>query len=628
MEDDDGRNPGQRKGQKEPEVPDLEKTMQAMTLAEPGLCRIQENQVTEEKELDFSCCLMMKVACSGGSTRTLSQQSLKQALSRAWKEKFHAVSQVSASVFLAHFKSQEDLVSVYIKQPWVANSENLLVEWFDPNVHATSSSDFKFDTILVTVRAYGIPRNKRSINLLKNILNQVGEVSDFHILQENNLFAKQDYIWGKAKLKTNVPVKDKVAVSFQDSSSTIAYLHYEKIKRICLFCGIMFHNAQDCNVRNRLVSQRQKNRQSAADILTQRYGQWIVDDSLIPINAIQIARMGDQSMSGSGNEILQRLRNLFEEDPKGKGKMTEDIGNVQPANILANVVEHHIGTTNQIVLPMEKGQSNEQHHGIRDIALQQHQGKGEQNKSRNAQMENSSRSTSAKRSAPASELIGQPQAKKFTTVTMRPSLLQSSVIATPSYNPKQSLAHNAELLDASLSKNLEQPGILGAAPTCAGSKKPIFSCIEAAGRQKPSRWDMEVQGITHYTPGAATWRRHKPAADGRSIPVGMNAINPASPCRSDATSAMANTYEHDPWPIHTPVGSFSQGAQDSRLGTFSPPPMARDYYVTPTAANQIYTRNVQDADIQGIDAQQQAEGKGENQNSEAEAPALKAPRAP
>ena len=233
---------------------------------------------------------------------------------------------------------------------------------------------------------------------------------------------------------------------------------------------------------------------------------------------------------------------------------------------------------------MEEGQSNEQHHGTRDIALQQHQGKGEQNKSRNAQMENSSRSTSAKRSAPASELIGQPQAKKFTTVTMRPSL-----------------AHNAELLDASLSKNLEQPGILGAAPTCAGSKKPIFSCIEAAGRQKPSRWDMEVQGTTHYTPGAATWKRHKPAAEGRSIPVGMNATNPASPCRSDATSAMANTYEHDPWPIHTPVGSFSQGAQDSRLGTFSPPPMARDYYVTPTAANQIYTRNVQDADIQGID---------------------------
>jgi hypothetical protein len=77
---------------------------------------------------------------------------------------------------MAHFKTKEDMISVYIKQPWVANSENLLLDWFDPNFNATSSDDYRFDTILVTVRAYGIPRNKRSIGLLKNILNQVGEI--------------------------------------------------------------------------------------------------------------------------------------------------------------------------------------------------------------------------------------------------------------------------------------------------------------------------------------------------------------------------------------------------------------------------------------------------------------------
>ena len=32
-----------------------------------------------------------------------------------------------------------------------------------------------------------------------------------------------------------------------------------------------------------------------------------------------------------------------------------------------------------------------------------------------------------------------------------------------------------------------------------------------------------------------------------------------SPCRSDASSAIAGSYEHDPWPLHTPNASFSQG---------------------------------------------------------------------
>jgi hypothetical protein len=54
------------------------------------------------------------------------------------------------------------------------------------------------------------------------------------------------------------PLKDKAVVTFEDNSSTVVYLHYEKIKRACLFCGIMFHNAQDCRIRNSLISRRQR----------------------------------------------------------------------------------------------------------------------------------------------------------------------------------------------------------------------------------------------------------------------------------------------------------------------------------------------------------------------------------
>jgi hypothetical protein len=295
QQDEDGKNVNQQKEPDKIGVPDLALTMQAMSLAEPGLCRVQSNQVIQQAELDFSFCLIMKIACTGGTPRSITHQALEQAMARVWRDRFYAISQVSNTVFIAHFRSQEDMISVYTRQPWVANSENLLVDWFDPNTNAKSSSDYRFDLILVTVRAYGIPRIMRSIDLLTNILNQVGSVSEFHILQENNLFSRQDYIWGTARLTVNTPIKDRAIVGYADSTTGLAYLHYEKIKRICLFCGVMFHNVQNCSIRNSLISERCKNRQSGMDIPSHRFGQWVIDENFIPTELIQSTRMGTKA---------------------------------------------------------------------------------------------------------------------------------------------------------------------------------------------------------------------------------------------------------------------------------------------------------------------------------------------
>ena len=466
MENQDGNKINQREEADISEIPDLALTMQAMSLADPGLCMIQDNEVKKQEVLDFSCCLIMKVASTGGTPRTLSQHSIEEALSRAWKDKFQGISQVSSSVFLAHFKSQDDMISVYIKQPWVANSENLLVDWFNPNLNAASSADYKFDSILVTVRAYGIPRNKRSIGLLRNILNQVGEVSNFHILQENNLFAKQDYIWGTAKMMVANPVKDRAVLSFEDDSSTVAYLYYEKIKRACLFCGILFHNAQDCNIRNNLITERQRNKQPCSDIPEQRYGQWIINDKYIPEELIRNARMGEQLSNQEGNAILNRLKEMFAQDPKGKSKMTETAlvtqpqgntgqirsqgnclstlnSNQQPGGSKAGFIIPEIRVSNTAMekaqlMPQIEGSSNKIDQGTAQMSqlmeMQFENNKRQNQMQKSALPEAPPRKPNQKRYAPCSEATNQPYAKK----TM--AIYQCAAKAPPPYNPVLSLA--------------------------------------------------------------------------------------------------------------------------------------------------------------------------------------------
>ena len=84
------------------------------------------------------------------------------------------------------------MMSIYRRQPWTTGSDNLLLDWFDPGDEVSSSGDYKFEFIFVTVRAYGIPRAARSIKLLYDILNQVGSSSEYHIPQQNMLYANQD----------------------------------------------------------------------------------------------------------------------------------------------------------------------------------------------------------------------------------------------------------------------------------------------------------------------------------------------------------------------------------------------------------------------------------------------------
>ena len=212
-------------------------------------------------------------------------------------------------------------------------------------------------------------------------------------------------------------------------------------------------------------------------------------------------------------------------------------------------------------------------------------------------------------------------------------------MAAPLYNPNLLLTPNAtrtntSLLQQNISGGL---GILGAAPPPAGTVREKGTRNGKKYKRTASRWDVAAaggeiwqgpQGSTTYTPGAATWKRYDNAAN---IPV--------SPCRSDANSAMANSYEHDPWPLHTPNVSLSQGTQDSRMGAFSPPQIARDYYVTLSNQAGHFMRTEQGQLTAHVETQQHLlhkEGKEQNQSSanketeldKAEAPAYKAPRAP
>lgn len=81
-------------------------------------------------------------------------------------------------------------------------------------------------------------------------------------------------------------VYDRVKLLYSVNEAGITYLNYEKIGRICVFCGVMFHTVGNCNLRQRIVAEKIRSGQAdhAQQVPFQRYGSWMVEPADIPIN--------------------------------------------------------------------------------------------------------------------------------------------------------------------------------------------------------------------------------------------------------------------------------------------------------------------------------------------------------
>lgn len=132
-------------------------------------------------------------------------------------------------------------------------------------------------------------------------------------------------MWGTIRAKVRKPVRDKVWVSFAKDSAGWAYLFYERIGRICTFCGVMFHSVQHCTARNSLLMSRSRLQISLEQISPNRFGQWITSVGLIPGHSGANFQEDLTSFSSFLNPQLARLQKQFMEDSKGKDKVSEGV---------------------------------------------------------------------------------------------------------------------------------------------------------------------------------------------------------------------------------------------------------------------------------------------------------------
>jgi hypothetical protein len=231
--------------------------------------------------------LLMKVASSSGTPRNIPLQALNNAMSRAWGEKYWIIDQIKSAMYVAYFRDDDAMDFVLKRQPWSVDGDNLLLEWINPREPDRDFDDYQFRYLYVPIRVYGVPERFRTPHLMKYVIDKVAQPSDLHPPPEITMTVRKDFVQAYAKMDIQKPVKDKVKYYVSPNEYILFYLNYDKVKRICIFCGVMFHSVQHCPNRRKLIMHLQSIQANTSSVPFANIGIWTSQATKIPHTAFQ-----------------------------------------------------------------------------------------------------------------------------------------------------------------------------------------------------------------------------------------------------------------------------------------------------------------------------------------------------
>ncbi|KQJ87081.1 hypothetical protein BRADI_4g09249v3 [Brachypodium distachyon] len=206
----------------------------------------------------------MKVGCSSGTSRNLPLQPLNEAMATAWGKNYWVIDQVKHAMYKAYFRNEEAMDSVIRRQPWSLDKDNLLIEVF------------------------GVPERFRVPHMMRYVIEKIAQTSDIHSPPEISMKITSDFVEAYAKMDIRMPVKDKVKYFVGPNEYILLYINYGKIKRICTFCGVMFHTVDFCPNRRKLIHHLISIGARTASVPFSYVGLWTSQVSKIPEIAFEL----------------------------------------------------------------------------------------------------------------------------------------------------------------------------------------------------------------------------------------------------------------------------------------------------------------------------------------------------
>lgn len=187
---------------------------------------------------------------------------------------------VMRNLYLIEFVNQEDLYSVSLGGPWTYRGDLVAPR------RVSSQADLHPSHIVLAnlwVQFFNLPVNSLTEEGLDILAGELGTRVSPPV---DGFLNGKRFIKLKIMVNIEKPLKDRVVMTHPILGPLTAHCYFEKVTRICNFCGLLGHDLPGCNDRTRLIELLQQpcyaGQYNMKEVLTPKWGKWMTSAGCIP----------------------------------------------------------------------------------------------------------------------------------------------------------------------------------------------------------------------------------------------------------------------------------------------------------------------------------------------------------
>lgn len=225
----------------------------------------------------WELCLLVRVC----TDRLVFDSQFEQQMRRLWNVNPQTVfSQIDKGLFLVELTTPKEVELIQNKGPWFYKNDLLAITTCQSSDQLTMKHVEKGE---LWVQFHNAPLEAMNEEGFSIIMGPVGlELSDPVVVKTGG----KKFFRIKLQVDLGKPLKDKVRVKHPVLGEIMVYVVYERIARVCRFCGEIGHELNGCADRQRLARLKRQlegqDRPEMKNILNPTRGPWIVNQMLLP----------------------------------------------------------------------------------------------------------------------------------------------------------------------------------------------------------------------------------------------------------------------------------------------------------------------------------------------------------
>lgn len=154
---------------------------------------------------------------------------------------------------------------------------------------------------------------------MNKIIEKIGVKDNFVAMSGNTMFRIPEFVIARIILDATKPLLDSITLSISKGRKIKVFIYYEKLVKICSFCGHLFHNVTSCNQRQQILWKL--NPVEAVKVPDIIYGLWRTQENEIPAEAKTV-----ETNDRSQGPYIQSLMNFFHKGASSSTKINTSLG--------------------------------------------------------------------------------------------------------------------------------------------------------------------------------------------------------------------------------------------------------------------------------------------------------------